>query len=61
MTDMGRFEPFAMVSFRPETVIGRGLIECPLVDQKAAVRITLLKLPILKQSLGKASSAAVAD
>jgi len=25
-------------SLRPETVIGRGLTECPLVDQKAAIR-----------------------
>jgi hypothetical protein len=52
MTDMGRLRPFAIVSFRPETVIGRGLTECPLADQKdamkpkdAAVRTTLLKPP----------------
>ncbi len=38
MAVLGRLEPFAIVSFRPETVIGRGLTECPLVDQKAVIR-----------------------
>jgi hypothetical protein len=65
MTDLGgRFQPFVAVTqsnafampakgnLRPETVIGRGLTECPLADQKdamkpkdAAVRTTLLKPP----------------
>jgi hypothetical protein len=45
MTDMGRLEPFAMVSFRPETAVHWSHSQWLLTDEKAAVRTTLLKPP----------------
>ncbi len=50
MAVLGRLQPFVVVtqsiafampakgSLRPETVIGRGLAQCPLADQKADIR-----------------------
>jgi hypothetical protein len=38
MAVLGRLEPFAMVSFRPITVLHWGLAEGPLADHKAVVR-----------------------
>ena len=38
MAVLGRLEPFVIVSFRPEMVIGRCLAECQLPDQKGDVR-----------------------
>ena len=48
MADLGRLEPFAMVSFRPGTAVHGVLGQGPLADRKAAVRITLLKQTVLK-------------
>jgi hypothetical protein len=50
MTDMGRLEPFAIVSFRPTTAVCRGLAQGPLADQKAVVRTTFLRRQVLVES-----------
>jgi hypothetical protein len=47
MADLGRFEPFAMVFFRPKSAVHSGLAQCPLADRKAVVRATPLKPPLL--------------
>ncbi len=49
MADLGRLEPFAMVSFRPGTAVHQGLAQGPLADHKAVVRTTLLKPSVLAQ------------
>jgi hypothetical protein len=57
MADLGRLQPFVAVTksiafampakgnLRPLTVVHWSLAQWPLADQKAAVRITLLKPP----------------
>ncbi len=50
MTDLGRLEPFAIVSFRPRTAVHWGHSQWPLTDEKAAVRTTLCKRPVLTKA-----------
>ena len=53
MAALGRLEPFAIVSFRPETVIQGRRRERRLSDQLAVVRTTFLKPPVLTQTRQK--------
>ncbi len=51
MTDLGRLQPFAIVSFRPETVIHWDHAQGPLADRKAVVRIRVRKVCALGQKV----------
>jgi hypothetical protein len=62
MTDLGRLRPFVAVTqsiaiampakgnLRPETALHWDLAQGPFADPEAAVRITLLKPPVLTHS-----------